>query len=244
MRSPLTALAALPILAAPLVALPPASAAACTAPELVNASVDPGTVALGTSKAKGVEITVNVRKHGCAVRSVDTDIFTATDYVDTLHLEEAGTSDGVTSYVGGARINPGAFSNRDAGTFRTSVYVSWGSKNTNDDGPTFKLLRAARLSTNAAPEPVAKGRTITVSGTLQRANWQTLKYAGYTGRAVKLQFQPKAGSWTTVKTATSGKGGKLSTTVKAGKDGCYRFVFPGNSTTAKVVSGADCIDVR
>ena len=64
MRSPLTALAALPILAAPLVALPTASAAACTAPELVNASVSPRTVVLGTSQAKGVEITVAVREHG------------------------------------------------------------------------------------------------------------------------------------------------------------------------------------
>jgi hypothetical protein len=243
MRSPLTALAALPILAAPLVALPTATAAACTAPELVNASVSPRTVVLGTSQPRGVEITVNLRKHGCAV-DVATDVFTPTDYVDTLAMEEVGTSGGVTTYVTGARINPGAFPNSDAGTFRTSVYVSWGKKTLSDDGPTFRLLRAARVSANATPEPVRKGRTVTVSGALTRANWETLRYAGHTGRDVKLQFKPKGGAWATVKTTRSGKGGKLSTTVKAGRDGCYRFVFPGSSTTAKATSGADCVDVR
>lgn len=243
MRSPLTALAALPILAAPLMALPSASAAACTAPELVNASVTPRTVVLGVASPKGVDITVNVRKHGCAT-SVATDIFTPTDYVDTLEMEEVGTSGGVTTYVTGARINPGAFPNSDAGTFRTSVYVSWGTKTIGDDGPTFRLLRAAKLTANASPEPVTKGRPLTVSGTLTRANWETLRYAGYTKRDVKLQFKPTSGSWATVGTATSGQGGRISTTVGAGKDGCYRFVFPGSSTTAKATSGADCVDVR
>ncbi|CAA9329520.1 MAG: hypothetical protein AVDCRST_MAG48-3068 [uncultured Friedmanniella sp.] len=243
MRSPLTALAALPILAAPLLALPTASAASCTAPELVNASVDPGTVVLGVTRAKGVEIEVAVRTNGCAV-SVGTDVFTASDYVDTLDMEEVGTAGGVTTYRTGARINPGAFPNTDAGTFRTSVYVSWGRQHLGDDGPTFRLLRASRLTTNASPEPVIKGRPLTVTGTLTRANWETLRYAGYTKRAVKLQFKASGGSWATVGTATSGAGGKLSTTVGARRDGCYRFVFPGSSTTAKVTSGADCVDVR
>lgn len=76
------------------------------------------------------------------------------------------------------------------------------------------------------------------------ANWETLRYAGYTGRDVTLQFQRTGGSWTSVGTATSGKGGTVSTTVTAGRDGCYRFVFGGSSTTAKVTSGADCVDVR
>ncbi|GAA1434873.1 hypothetical protein GCM10009616_30420 [Microlunatus lacustris] len=243
MRAPLTALTALPILAAPLVALPTASAAACTTPELVNASVTPGTVVLGTSQARGIEISVEVRERGCAVR-VATDVFTATDYVDTLEMEEVGTSGGVTTYVAGARINPGAFPNSDAGTFQTSVYASWGKKTISDDGPTFRLLRAARLSTDASPEPVRKGRTVTVTGTLQRADWDTLRYVGHTRRDVQLQFKPAGGSWAAVKTTTSGKAGKLSTTVKAGKDGCYRFVFRGSSTTAEVISGADCVDVR
>jgi hypothetical protein len=244
MRSPLTALAALSVLAAPLAAAVPAAAAACTAPELVNASVTPGTVVLGTSAPEAVELTVDVRKHGCEVSAVDTDLFTATDHVDTLSLREAGTKNGVTTYETAGRVNPGGFANGEAGTMRTEVYVSYGSRNVHDEGPSFKLLRAARLTTNAAPEPVVSGRTITVSGALTRANWQTLRYAGYTGRDVQLQFKRTGGTYATVKTVRSGAGGKLSTTVKAGQDGCYRFVFRGSSTTAGVTSGGDCVDVR
>ncbi|GAA1839378.1 hypothetical protein ACFFOM_06600 [Microlunatus capsulatus] len=244
MRSPLTALAALPILAAPLLALPTASAAPCTAPELVHASVDPGTVVLGTTKPKGVEIEVAVRARGCAVSRVATDVFTATDYVDTLEMDAVGTAGGVTTYRTGARINPGAFPNAGAGTFRTSIYVGWDGQTLGDDGPTFRLLRAARLTADASPEPVTKGRPVTVKGTLTRANWETLRYAGYTKRAVRLQFKPTGGSWATVRTTTSGSGGKIATTVTAGRDGCYRFVFPGSATTARATSGADCVDVR
>jgi hypothetical protein len=244
MRSPLTALAALSVLAAPLAAAAPAAAATCTAPELVNASITPGTVVLGTAEPKGLEVTVNVRKHGCKVSAVDTDLFTATDYVDTLSLHEAGTKNGVTTYETAVRVNPGGFANDEAGTMRTEVYVSYGSTNVHDEGPSFRLLRAARLTTDAAPEPVVQGRTVTVTGTLSRANWQTLRYGGYTGRDVALQFKPTGGTYAAVKTVRSGKGGKLSTTVKARKDGCYRFVFRGSSTTAAVTSGADCLDVR
>jgi hypothetical protein len=245
MRSPLIALAAVTVLAAPLAAATtPASAATCTAPELVNASVTPGKVVLGTATPKALDVEVNVRLHGCAV-SVDTDLFTATDYVDTLHLEKTGTRDGVTTFQTAGRINPGGFANAEAGRFRTEVYVSYGDdENVHDEGPGFQILRAARLTTNAAPEPVVAGRTLTVTGALTRANWETLKYAGYTQRDVTLQFKRSGGSWAAVKTATSGKGGRISTTVKAGRDGCYRFVFGGSSTTAGVTSGADCVDVR
>jgi hypothetical protein len=244
MRSTMTALAALSVLAAPLAVAGPAAAATCTAPELVNATITPGTVVVGTSTPKMVELTVEVRKHGCRVTAVDTDLFTATDYVDTLSLAEVGTKNGTTTYETAARINPGGFADAEAGTFRTEVYVSYGRTNVHDDGPSFRLLRSARVTTNAAPEPVIKGRTITVTGALTRASWATRKYVGYTGRDVALQFRPAGGSWAEVKTATSGRSGRLSTTVKAGKDGCYRFVFGGSSTTDGATSAADCVDVR
>lgn len=244
MRSPLTALAALSVLAAPLAAATPAAAATCTAPELVHAAVTPGTVVLGTSDPAAVELTVAVRKQGCRVSAVDTDLFTATDYVDTLSLHEVGTKNGVTTYETAVRVNPGGFANAEAGTFRTEVYVSYGRTNEHDEGPSFRLLRAARLTTDAAPEPVVEGRRLTVTGALTRANWQTRKYAGYSGRDVRLQFRPTGGRWADVTTARSGTGGRLSATTRAGKDGCYRFVFRGSSTTAGVTSGADCVDVR
>jgi hypothetical protein len=110
---------------------------------------------------------------------------------------------------------------------------------------TAKLQRAARLTVNAAPEPVVKGRTLTVKGALTRANWETGSYSGYRDQNVTLQFKAAGTtSYTDVKTVTSGTGGALSTTVKATKDGSYRYAFAGTSTTAAKTSAGDSVDVR
>ena len=245
MRSPLTAIAGAALLGAPLVlATSPAEAATCTAPTLVSASVAPHTVVLGTSVPKGFVVTVGVRKNGCTVKHVDTDVFAPTGTTNSFRMGEDDTADGVTTYDVGVRVNPGGVQNADAGRWTSAVYITWDSHNTNDDGPSFRILRAARLSANATPEPVRKGRTVTVIGTLKRANWETKKYAGYAKRHVVLQYRTLSGSYTNVKTVTSGSHGKVKAQVKATKDGCYRFVFRGSSTTAKVTSKGDCIDVR
>ncbi|MFH8990712.1 calcium-binding protein [Streptomyces sp. NPDC017940] len=108
-----------------------------------------------------------------------------------------------------------------------------------------RLQRASRLTVNASPEPVKKGRTITVAGALTRANWDTKKYAGYTKQSVKLQFKKKgASAYTTVKTVKSDSKGNLRTTVKASVDGTFRYVFAGTSTTPAVTSAGDAVDVR
>src|SRR4051812_40411247 len=45
-----------------------------------------------------------------------------------------------------------------------------------------QLKRAAKVTANASPEPVTKGKPITVTGKLTRANWSTKKYGAYSGR--------------------------------------------------------------
>ncbi|MFI1678944.1 DUF5707 domain-containing protein [Streptomyces sp. NPDC020607] len=107
------------------------------------------------------------------------------------------------------------------------------------------VKRAAKLTTNASPEPVKKGKTLTVTGALTRANWDSAKYAGYTQQSVKLQYKKKgASSYTTLKTIKSDTKGNLKTTVKASADGYFRYVFAGTSTTPSVTSTADFVDVR
>ncbi|UUU23047.1 hypothetical protein [Streptomyces sp. DSM 40750] len=111
---------------------------------------------------------------------------------------------------------------------------------------TAKLQRHAKLTgTNASPEPVKKGKTITVTSKLTRANWESGKYAGYSGQSVKLQFKKKGTSvYKDVKTIKSGSAGALRTTVKASADGSYRFVFAGTAGTAPVKAVGDFIDVK
>ncbi|MCT9005464.1 calcium-binding protein [Streptomyces sp. NPDC054766] len=107
------------------------------------------------------------------------------------------------------------------------------------------VKRAASFSGfNASPEPVAKGKAITVTGTLNRASWTYLKYYGYGSQSVQLQFK-KAGAstYSTVKTITSSSSGYLKTTVTASVDGTYRFHYAGNSTSS-VADAYDYVDVR
>ncbi|GES28433.1 calcium-binding protein [Streptomyces angustmyceticus] len=107
------------------------------------------------------------------------------------------------------------------------------------------VKRASQLTTNAAPEPVAKGKTVTVTGALTRANWDTHAYAGYTQQSVQLQFRKKgAAGYSTVKTVTSDSRGNLKATVKASADGSWRYAFAGTSTTATATSTGDFLDVK
>ncbi|WP_411084843.1 hypothetical protein [Streptomyces sp. 061-3] len=110
---------------------------------------------------------------------------------------------------------------------------------------TTKLQRFSKLTVNAAPEPVKKGRTITVTGKLTRANWDDFAYHGYTVQPVKLQFRKKTSTaYTTVKTIKSSSTGALKTTVTASVDGYWRYSFAGTSTTPAVTSTSDYVDVQ
>ncbi|MGX2995411.1 calcium-binding protein [Streptomyces sp. JNUCC 64] len=142
--------------------------------------------------------------------------------------------------------------NRHAGTWKVAAV---GLKDTasevdsdvvalDENYKTVKVKRAAKLTTNASPEPVRRGATITVKGDLTRADWGTLKYGGFASGAVKLQFKKAGGTWKTVKTVSADSRGKVKTTVKASSDGSYRFTYGGSSTTGGVTSAADRIDVR
>jgi hypothetical protein len=137
--------------------------------------------------------------------------------------------------------------NADAGTWKVSVLGV-----ANDDSwthaasyTTTRLQRHSKLTVNASPEPIAKGKTLTVTGKLTRANWDTLDYRGYTNQPVKLQFR-KAGTttYTTIKTMYTSSTGGLSTTVTASEDGYWRWNFAGTSTTPAVKATGDFVDVQ
>ncbi|MGC5530354.1 calcium-binding protein [Streptomyces sp. SR-10] len=108
-----------------------------------------------------------------------------------------------------------------------------------------RVQRFSKLTVNASPEPVKKGKTLTVTGKLTRANWDTNTYKGYTNQPVKLQFKKKgATSYTTVKTVKTSSTGTLKTTVKASADGYWRYSFAGTSTTPAVSAAGDFVDVK
>jgi hypothetical protein len=244
MRSRLVPLlAAALVTAAPLaVSAAPASAATCAPPTIAGTEVLPGTVVLGTTKARTLDVFADVT-NGCPVTSVKVVYAIPGSTSPSFPMEAAAGNQTVTTYASGLDLNPADWANSEAGAWKATVTVRWSGTPVTATA-SAKVLRAARLTADASPEPVTKGKAITVKGTLTRADWQAAKYVGYTQRKVQLQFKPTNGAYAAVKTVTSGSGGSLRTSVTANRDGCYRFVFAGSSTTSKVTGAGDCIDVR
>ncbi|MGW1720058.1 hypothetical protein [Streptomyces sp. NPDC002156] len=177
--------------------------------------------------------------------------------VDNVRLigDEPGTCTATSSTTASCKgfidLHPGSegtLRNTDARTWKVGAIAITGD----EDGVkiqsglgTTQIKFHSKLNTDATPEPVRKGATITVKGTLTRANWNTGKYGGYVGAPVALQFKKTgATTFTTVKTVKTGAAGALKTTVKASVDGTYRFAFAGSTTTAPITAIGDVIDVK
>ncbi|MCX5008693.1 hypothetical protein OHB05_39890 [Streptomyces sp. NBC_00638] len=137
--------------------------------------------------------------------------------------------------------------NSDAAAWKTlgTAIKKSGSYDTDLLSATVRLQRASRIqNANASPEPVATGKPITVTGTVQHANWSQHRYDNYGGRLVKLQFKPAGSStYTTVKSVTASSTGYLKTTVTASQDGTWRWRYSGNTTTGASNSSGDYVDV-
>lgn len=148
------------------------------------------------------------------------------------------------------RIYP--WSNSDAGASYVDVEVHDQSYNTTTERFDFRLKRATRIKGfDVTPEPVKKGKYVTVKGTLQRADWNKGKYVAYGAKSqrVKIQFKAKGTStYKTVKTVTLGKKSAIKTKIKVagsvGKDGTYRLFYAGNGTSGSSVSVSDYVDVK
>ncbi len=147
------------------------------------------------------------------------------------------------------KIDPGyQLTNADAGAWKLQVWaVTDSASEDTENAKTWYLKRWSRMSNNASPEPVAKGKTITITGKLERANWDTHKYAGYTQQTVRLQERSLTGSYATTSSHSTGTGslaGVEKQTRTATADRCYRYKFEGTTTTPPVTAAGDCVDVR
>jgi hypothetical protein len=91
-------------------------------------------------------------------------------------LKNACTSNGLVRWTGQLKISPKSLHNSDAGAW-TITYTATGDhpQSVTVDGD---VRRASRATFNAGPQPV-RNNTITFSGKLERANWNTRHYAGY-----------------------------------------------------------------
>jgi hypothetical protein len=109
----------------------------------------------------------------------------------------------------------------------------------------FTLKRHTRWEAfTASPTPVVKGAKITLRGRLRLADWSNKTYVGYSGRLISVEFRTATGTYTQIKTVTSGTGGAVTTTVKASVDGYWRLRYGGNSTAGGSTVPGQLVDVR
>ena len=98
---------------------------------------------------------------------------------------------------------------------------------------------------NAAPEPIRKGRTLTVSGRLTRVNNLGTGYTSYSGKAMRIYFRAKGTkTWTYMGSTKTGRDGRFRKAVKPKRDGIWRAYFAGTSNFDVQKSRDDYIDVR
>ncbi len=192
------------------------------------------------------------------------DLYRGTSFNDVIYdiTSDVATCTDASATVATCKatvqIGQGMLLNEDAGSWKAAAFaVAYNGENPDnpnldkvgvavkDPAGSLKMQRVSKLTVNASPEPVAKGKTITVTGKLSRANWEDGKYHGYVGQPVKLQFRKKGtDTYTTVKTVKTNSTGELKTTVKATVDGYFRYSFAGTTTTPAVNATGDFVDVR
>lgn len=134
-----------------------------------------------------------------------------------------------------------------AGIWKLSVTAQANDgESMNSDGLTsFFMKRYAKLTANASPEPVAKGGTITVTGKLSRANWDTHDYRGYTNQRAYLEFRtPGVSYYESLGYVTTNSTGVATAKVTATADRYWRYEFRGTMTTSAVKATGDFVDVR
>ncbi|MEU9332255.1 calcium-binding protein [Streptomyces sp. NPDC048290] len=135
-----------------------------------------------------------------------------------------------------------------AGTWRVSAYAIAPDSDAvfKDSAATFAVKRSTAVTVDATPEPVRRGRLLTVTGAVRHADWATGGQSGAAaGQPVKLQFRkPGCRDFKTVKTVQTAADGTLNTTVRAFQDGTYRWSYAGSDTTAAALSEGDHVDVR
>lgn len=132
-------------------------------------------------------------------------------------------------------VKDGTWRARYAGTADRAAAVS------TSDNVDVKL-RTAVSKFNASPEPVRKGRTITVKGTLRSLDG-TWKNAS--GQTVIILFKADGSSkWSKLATVRTNSKGLFSKGFTAKKDGTFKAQFKATSSRLGTTGAGDRVDVR
>jgi hypothetical protein len=238
------------VLAALLAAVPAAGLLIGAAPaqaavdvKVKSVAVSKSLVVLG-SKAGCTNVTVTAAlsapmpTDGYKFSGVGTNVYGPDgEIVDGVEFKRIGSS---ASYRGAVRLC-GSYA---AGSYRFVVYGAalptgdGGYEFTNDVTRRVSLKRPSKLTLNASPEPVVKGKKLNAKGTLK------VDGKARAGLKVKIYFKP-AGSAAFVYrgVATTNAKGVYSKNFKATKTGTWKAVYDGSGTRNAATAG-DAVKVK
>ncbi|QDY77481.1 carboxypeptidase-like regulatory domain-containing protein [Streptomyces qinzhouensis] len=147
-------------------------------------------------------------------------------------------------YVNSSEWGAFRFSSRGGNGYYRLTTPTDGSFLGTAGAPTALSRIATKLTTaDATPEPVKKGKTLTVTGTLTERNgsgWRALSK-----QWVAVSFLPKGSTkWSIRGWAQTDAKGKASLKVAAAADGYWRYTYTGDARHYDTSSGTDFVDVR
>lgn len=243
-RTALVAVLGLTVLSSTPTAHAAAGRGACTgtATRITRASVSPSVAVVGIRHQRPVRLTVTVADP-CRTLAVRAGVHGNEVASDPVPLTRTRTVAASSTWDLAMTVDPTYLRNSDAGRWSTRLHAA-GSTRTERPGPGFRIVRASRLTVDATTERPRRGASLQVLGHLTRADWDAGRYATHRGQSVTLQFRTMAGRYADVTTARSDDRGRVTRTVKATVDGCYRWAYSGTATTGRVTTKGDCIDVR
>ncbi|MFC9424805.1 DUF5707 domain-containing protein [Streptomyces sp. NPDC056987] len=234
-----------------------AAAKAAAAPVITKTVVNGGKpIVVGTTATKKVTVAITA-SHASGIADAgtllwigksldDDDAFGFGQNEDNAKCKAASATTSTCTLT--VTVDPLLLINTDATYWNVgaAVLAKDGSDAYNDKYTKIRFQRLSKLTVNASPEPVKKGKTLTVTGKLSRANWETGTYKGYATQTVKLQFRKKdSKTYTDVKTVkTSGTGTLKTTTTKTTAAGYWRWSFAGTASTPAVNATGDYVAVK
>jgi uncharacterized protein DUF5707 len=235
-----------------------AATTASVSPTVSNVTINGGReIVAGTATVQKINVSLTA-SHASGIEDAYIDLWHGTDldHIDGyLGPNEDAANCTTTSATTSTckltiTVDPKSdlYKNALAGAWHVTaaVLAKDGSLYENDFYRNHYVKRYSKLTVNASPEPVKKGKTLTVTGKLTRADWEKGTYTGYGNQKIALQFRKaNSNTYTTLKTVTADSTGYVkTTTTSTTSDGYWRLYYGGSATTSSVAATGDYVDVQ
>jgi hypothetical protein len=174
---------------------------------------------------------------GCGVTSA-VAIVSSSRHVYRVTLSERPTTGGlpVESWVGDLVLRPKTLRNSEAGSWTVRYEVDGAHPDATEDAY-GQVVRQTRASFDAGPEPVRKDR-ITLSGRLERANWNTRRFSGIS-KDVHINRTAEGDELSEVAAPRTRDNGRFRISQPFPGPGTYQLYYPGGKVSASVYSRTD-----